>query len=197
MKIVRLDGKDCSSKIYDALWAYRAAYKTPLGMSPFRVVFGKSCHLPVEIEHKAYWAVKKLNLSLDHAGKTRLLQLHELEELRNEAYNNSTIYKDKMKKFHDKHLSRKQFFLKQKVWLYNSRLNLFPSKLKSKWDGPTVVIEIFENRAVLIENPRNQIQFTVNGQRLKPYIEVESQVSTLVPEVYNLQDPNLAEFQLQ
>ena len=194
-KIVRLHGKDWSSKIYDALWAYRTAYKTPLGMSPFRVVFGKSCHLPVEIEHKAYWAIKKLNLSLDCAGKARLLQLHELEELRNEAYNNSIIYKDKMKKFHDKHLSRKQFFLGQKVWLYNSRLKLFLGKLKPKWDGPMVVIEIFQNGAVLIENPRNQSQFKVNGQRLKPYIEVESQFSSLVPEVYNLQDPNLKEFQ--
>ena len=100
-----------------------------------------------------------------------------------------------MKKFHDKHLSHKQFFLGQKVWLYNSRLKLFPDKLKSKWDGPRVVIEIFENGAVLIENPRNQFQFNVNGQRLKPYIEVESQVSTLVSKVYNFQDPNLKEFQ--
>ena len=99
-----------------------------------------------------------------------------------------------MKKFHEKHLNRKPFFLGKKVWLYNSRLKLFPGKLKSKWDGPMVVIEIFENGAVLIENPRNQIQFKVNGQRLKPYIEVESQVSTLVHEVYNLQDPNLKEF---
>ena len=189
---MRLDGKDWSSKLYDALWPYRIAYKTPLGMYPFRVVFGKACHLPVEIEHRAYWAIKKLNLSLDGAGKTRLLQLHELEELRNEAYTNSIIYKDKMKRFHDKHLSRKQFFVGQKVWLYNSRLRLFPGKLKSKWDGPMIIIEIFENGAILIENPKSNSQFKVNGQRLKPYVELESQDSTslLAPEVYTLQDPN-------
>ena len=60
-------------------------------MSPFRLVYGKACHLPVEIQHRSYWAIRKLNMSLDNAEKARLLQLHELEELRNEAYNNSLI----------------------------------------------------------------------------------------------------------
>ena len=128
-KIVKLGGKDWSTKLYDALWAYRTAYKTPLGMSPFSLVYGKACHLPVEIQHLGYWAIRKLNVSLDSAGKAKLLQLHELEELRNEAYNNSLIYKDKMKQFHDKHLNRKTFIPGQKVWLYNSCLKLFPGKL--------------------------------------------------------------------
>ena len=190
---MRLDGKDWSSKLYDALWAYRTAYKTPLGMSPFRLVYGKACHLPVEIQHRSYWAIKKLNLSLDNAGKTRLLQLHELEELRNEAYNNSLIYKDKMKKFHDKHLNRKTFSPGQKVWVYNSRLKLFPGKLKSKWDGPMVVIESYDNGVVLIENEKNKTQFKINGQRLKPYIELENQnfPSSSTFEVHNLQDPSV------
>ena len=76
-------------------------------MSLFRLVYDKACHLLVEIQHRGYWAIRKLNRSLDNVGKARLLQLHELEELRNEAYNNSLIYKDKMKKLHDKHLNRK------------------------------------------------------------------------------------------
>ena len=100
-KICKFDGKDWSRKIFDALWAYRTAYKTPLGMSPFRLVFGKACHLPVELEHKAYWATRQLNLSMDEAGKKRILDLHELAEIRNEAYENSSIYKAKMKAFHD------------------------------------------------------------------------------------------------
>ena len=163
-KIVRLDGKDWSTKLYDALWAYRTTYKIPLGMSPFRLVYGKACHLPVEIQHRGYWAIRKLNLSLDNSGKARLLQLHELEELINEAYNNSLIYKDKMKKFHDKHLNCETFSPGQKVWVYNSCLKLFLGKLKSKRDGPMVVIEIYDNGVVLIENEKNKTQFKANGQ---------------------------------
>ena len=72
-KIIRPDGKDWAHKLPDALWAYRIAYKIPIGMSPFWLIFGKACHLPIELEHRAYWAIKKLNLVLDEAGKERLL----------------------------------------------------------------------------------------------------------------------------
>ena len=94
-------GKDWAHKLPDALWAYQMAYKTPIGMSPFRLIYGKACHLPVELEHRAYWAIKKLNLALDEAGKERLLQLQELQELRHDAYENAAIYKEKTKAFHD------------------------------------------------------------------------------------------------
>ena len=103
-KIIHPDGKDWAHKLPNELWAYRMAYKTPIGMSPFRLIFGKACHLPVELEHQAYWTIKKLNLALDEVGKERLLQLQELHELRHEVYENAAIYKEKTKAFHDRHI---------------------------------------------------------------------------------------------
>ncbi|KAI5663529.1 hypothetical protein M9H77_22852 [Catharanthus roseus] len=117
-------------KLNNALWAYCTAYKTPIGMSPFRLLFGKSCHLPIELEHRVYWAIKALTFDLKQAGSNRKLQLNELDELQNEAYENAKIYKAKTKAFHYKIISRKSFEPKQKVWLFNSKLRLFPGKLQ-------------------------------------------------------------------
>ena len=100
------------------------------------------------------------------------MQISELEELRNEAYENAKIMKDRVKVFHDKFIMRKKTFVQgQKVLLYNSRLHLFPGKLKSRWTGPFIVKTVFPHGAIEIYDPKNRNVFKVNGQHLKPFLD--------------------------
>ncbi|KAL5574633.1 hypothetical protein UlMin_016332 [Ulmus minor] len=117
-------------------------------LSKYGLVYGKSCHLPVELEHKSYWATKLLNFDLQAAGEKRLLQMNEMEEFRNNAYENAKIYKEKTKKWHDRHIQKRDFEEGQQVLLFNSRLKLFPGKLRSRWSGPFTVNKVLPSGAI-------------------------------------------------
>ncbi|RVW51447.1 Retrovirus-related Pol polyprotein from transposon 17.6 [Vitis vinifera] len=125
MKVVITSRKDWSIKLHDSLWAYRTAYKTILGM---------------------------LNMDLIRAGAKRCLDLNEMEELRNDAYINSKVAKQRMKRWHDQLISNKEFRKGQRVLLYDSRLHIFPGKLKSRWIGPFIIHQVHLNGVVELLN---------------------------------------------
>nr|GFA65704.1 reverse transcriptase domain-containing protein [Tanacetum cinerariifolium]GFA65723.1 reverse transcriptase domain-containing protein [Tanacetum cinerariifolium] len=157
-----------SDKLDDALWAFRTAFQTSIGCTPYKLMYGKACHLPIELDHKAYWALKHCNFDLKSAGDHQKVQMNELNELRNQAYENSLIYKEKTKKIHDSKIKNRLFNVGDRVFLFNYRLKIFSGKLKTHWTGPFTVTQVFPYGTVELAST-NGPNFKVNGHRLKHY----------------------------
>nr|GEW03396.1 reverse transcriptase domain-containing protein [Tanacetum cinerariifolium] len=144
------------------------SYKTPIGCTLYKLVYRKDCHLPIELEHKAYWALKHANFDLKTMGDHMKVQLNELNKLCDQAYENSLIYKEKTKRLHDSKIKDRVFNIDDRVLLFTSRLKIFSSKLKSRWFGPCTISHIYLYGTVELAQP-DRPNFKGNSHRVKHY----------------------------
>nr|XP_009622732.2 uncharacterized protein LOC104114079 [Nicotiana tomentosiformis] len=116
----------------------------------------------MELEHRALWALRQLNLDIEVTGTSIVTEFHELDEFRYPTFESTRLYKERMKMMHDKNILEQSLKPGDRVLIYNSRLRLFPGKLKSRWSGPFRVVEIHPTNAVEIAAENDSRTFRVN-----------------------------------
>ena len=119
-------------------------------MSPYKMVYGKSSHLLLKLEHKAYWAIKELNWDVKLADEKRLFDISSLDGWRTQAYENAKLFKEIVKRWHDKRIQKREFKVGEHILLSNSCFRLFAGKLLSKWEGPYIIDKVYHSRAIKI-----------------------------------------------
>ncbi|GJR43679.1 reverse transcriptase domain-containing protein [Tanacetum coccineum] len=155
-----------SDKLDDALWAFRTTFKTPTECTPYKLLYEKAYHLPIKLEHKAYWALKHCNFDLKTAGDHRKVQMNELNELRDQAYENSIIYQEKTKKIHDSKIKNRIFNVGDRVLLFNYPLEIFLGKLKTRWTGPFTAAQVFPYGTVKLSQTDGQTSRSVSSDTI-------------------------------
>jgi len=160
-------GKGWNSMIPETLWAYWTTIRTLIGLTPYQLIYGETCHIPVDLEFRSHGAIKRWKMDLQSAGVKRQIQWTELDEWRKKAYHSFRLYKERMKRWHDKRIKIKHFKVGNKVLLFNSHLRLFGrGKLRSKWKGPCLINPPGRWREYLQHIPRARTTKTQRNRRL-------------------------------
>nr|GEY72636.1 reverse transcriptase domain-containing protein [Tanacetum cinerariifolium] len=171
-----------SDKLDDALWAFHTTFKMPIGCTPYKLVYGKACHLPIKLKHTAYWSLKHCNFDLKTTGDHRKVQLNELNELCDQAYENSLIYKEKTKKIHDFKIKNHIFNVDDRVLLFNSHLKIFSRKLKTRWTNLFTIAQFFPYGTVELsqtDRPNLRIALDLEASRARGFIHRPLELQSL------------------
>jgi hypothetical protein len=150
-KTVQLHHKDWVDRFPEALWAYRTTWRNTTGHTPYELVYGKQVLLPIEFQVKTFRTAMQLGMDLDEAKKQRILQLNELDEIRQDALQRTTLIQEQRTKWHDKYIKKKSFQSGDWALLYDSRFKNFKGKLSTRWLGPYEVDTVYDNGSVKIK----------------------------------------------